>query len=95
MRFLALLCAVIFAPLAMIVLQQRKILYRPEVAGRRVSTGHKMNPGAWGLEHQSFFLSSRRDVLSAIHARSGRDGTKLHAWLLYLQNLGLEKEDVR
>lgn len=71
-KFLILLMAVILVPLAMIVLQQRNILYRPIVAGRRVSIGHKSNPAAWGLEHEGFFLSSR-------------DGTKLNAWLLYPQ----------
>lgn len=68
-RIVVLLLAVIGGPLVMIVLQQRSILYRPEVAGRRISTGQKANPVAWGLDYESFFFTSR-------------DGTKLHAWLL-------------
>eukprot|EP00435_Cladocopium_sp_Y103_P032452 s2342_g8.t1 len=69
-RIVLLLLAVIGGPLVMIILQQRSILYRPEVAGRRISTGQKANPLAWGLDHEGFFFTSR-------------DGTKLHAWLLY------------
>jgi len=71
-RILLLLLTVIGGPLALMVLQQRQILYRPEVARMRVSRGQKSKPMSWGLEHEEFFLSSR-------------DGTKLHTWLLYSQ----------
>jgi len=67
-------------PIATLVLQQRQLLYRPEVSGRpRVASGVRSSPSAWGLQYESYFIRSR-------------DGTKLHAWLLGLQKQGERRQ---
>ncbi|CAE7738389.1 WAV2 [Symbiodinium sp. CCMP2592] len=71
-----LVLAAVAVPIATLVLQQRQLLYRPEVSGRpRVASGVRSSPSAWGLQYESYFIRSR-------------DGTKVHAWLLGLQKQG-------
>eukprot|EP00439_Symbiodinium_sp_Y106_P001028 s843_g1.t1 len=75
-----LVLAAVAVPIATLVLQQRQLLYRPEVSGRpRVASGVRSSPSAWGLQYESYFIRSR-------------DGTKLHAWLLGLQKQGERRQ---